>query len=179
MFYFNHQGYCNGQNHVQAVFESLTAWRCERGAEVVIGGNIQFKDFVVLDNEKAGIEIIEAEGGYGIGGPGVYGGLVIGHSEITANDTDYCTALGISGPSKWSSTVNTTEFYNFDRPGCYALGACSQCPSLTAPFAVLVENLLFTNTTNKVKFRWVHGGSFVDRDGSLTGKADQTGKLNF
>ena len=167
-------GYCNGQNHVQAVFERLTAWRCERGAEVVIGGNIQFKDFIMLDNEKAGMEMVEADGGYGIDGPGAYGGIVVGHSEITANEPGFCTSQGIVGPNKWSCTVNATQFYNFDRPGCYALGTCSQCAFLVAPFAVLVENLSFTNSTNKVTWKWPHGGSFVDRDGTLTGTPDQT-----
>ena len=71
-------GYCNGHNHVQAVFERLTAWRCERGAEVVIGGSIQFRDFIMLDNEKAGMEVVESDGGYGIDGPGVYDGIVVG-----------------------------------------------------------------------------------------------------
>ena len=36
-------GYCNGQNMVPAVYERLTAWKCERGAELVFGGPIQFK----------------------------------------------------------------------------------------------------------------------------------------
>ena len=128
-------------------------WRCERGAEVVFSGPVQFKDFAMLDNEKAGMEFVEVDGAYGEGGPGSFGGIVVGHSEISADDEDpdYCTHEGFIGPKLWISTVNGTEFYNFDRPTCYALGTCSQCTALTTPFAVLVENVSFTNSSNKVK----------------------------
>ena len=169
-------GYCNGQNTVPAVYERLTAWRCERGAEVVFSGPVQFKDFIMLDNEKAGMEFVEVDGGYGEDGPGSFGGIVVGHSEISADDPNpnYCTHEGFIGPKLWTSTVNGTEFYNFDRPSCYALGTCSQCTVLTAPFAVLVADVTFDNSPNKVTWKWEHGGSFIDLDGTLTGTPHQT-----
>lgn len=54
-----------------ARWENFTAWRCERGAEVGTGGALQFHNFVVLDNEKAGLEMIQVKGGFGVDdGPG-------------------------------------------------------------------------------------------------------------
>ena len=39
-----------------AIFERLLAWNCEKGAEAVSFGALQFKDFVLVNNEKAGFE---------------------------------------------------------------------------------------------------------------------------
>lgn len=62
-----------------ARWENFTAWRCERGAEVGTGGALQFHNFVVLDNEKAGLEMIQVKGGFGMDdGPGKCAGLVVG-----------------------------------------------------------------------------------------------------
>ena len=165
-------GYCDGSSFVPAKYENFLAWRCERGAEVVFGGPLQFHDFKMLDNEKAGMEFVEVDGGYGENGPGTFNGIVVGHSEITADEAEACTHEGIIGPKLWYLTVNGTEFYNFDKPNCYALGTCSQCTTLTAAFPVQVENLKFVDSPNKVVWKWVHGGSFVDMDGSLTGTPD-------
>ena len=75
-------GYCNGVNDVPAVFERLKVWRTERGAEVVFSGPVQFKDFIMLDNEKAGLEFVEVDGGYGTDGPGSFGGIVVGEGVL-------------------------------------------------------------------------------------------------
>ena len=40
--------------NIPAVFESLTAWHCEKGAEYVNGGDLQFDGFVMVNNEHAG-----------------------------------------------------------------------------------------------------------------------------
>ena len=39
-----------------AVFQTLTAWNCEKGAEAVNSGALQFRNFVLVNNEKAGYE---------------------------------------------------------------------------------------------------------------------------
>lgn len=39
-----------------AVFRGLTAWNCDKGAEGVNTGSVQFHDFVLVNNEKAGYE---------------------------------------------------------------------------------------------------------------------------
>lgn len=148
-------GYCDGVNDVTAVYERLTTWRCERGAEVVFSGPIQLKDFIAMDNEKAGLEFVEVSGDYGASGPGAFGGIVVGHSDISADDEDpeYCTEQGVIGPKLFAATINGTAFYNFDRPGCYAMGTCAQCTVDTSSFSILVEDVSFTNSPNKVHIK--------------------------
>lgn len=52
-------------HHQVAKWHSLTVWHCDRGAEVVFGGQLQFHDFVALDNQRAGMEMVKVSGGYG------------------------------------------------------------------------------------------------------------------
>lgn len=52
-------------HHQVAKWYSLTVWRCDRGAEVVFGGQLQFHDFISLDNQHAGMEMVKVSGGYG------------------------------------------------------------------------------------------------------------------
>ena len=40
--------------NIPAAFESLTAWHCEKGAEYVNGGILQFDGSVMVNNEHAG-----------------------------------------------------------------------------------------------------------------------------
>ena len=146
-------GYCDGVNMVPAVYERLKVWRCERGAELVFGGPVQFKDFVLLDNEKAGHDFVEVDGIYGDPSlyTGAFGGIVVGHSDLTPpEESEGCTHFGFNAPKLWGSTINSTSFYNFDRPSCSAIGVCSQCTILTASFPVYATNLTFTNSDNKV-----------------------------
>jgi hypothetical protein len=39
-----------------AVFDGLTSWNNEKGAESVGGGAIQFKNFFLVNNQVAGLE---------------------------------------------------------------------------------------------------------------------------
>ena len=140
-----------------AKYYDFTAWRCERGAELVFGGPIQFHNFRLLDNEKSGAEFIEVYGGGGENGTGVFGGLVVGHSEISADDEDehYCTKNGIKGPGMFESSVQGVDFFNFDKTGdggCYALGVCGRCVPRAASFPVFSKELSFTNSPNKVNY---------------------------
>lgn len=54
-----------------AVWNDFTVWRCDRGAEIVLGGALQFHNFVALDNGHAGLEMVKVKGGFGMdNGPG-------------------------------------------------------------------------------------------------------------
>ena len=112
------------------------------------------KDFVILDNEKAGLDFVEVDGIYGDDSrqSGAFGGLIVGHSDVTpAEENETCTQKGFFGPKLWGSTINGTSFYNFDRPSCFAIGGCSQCTALTASFPIVATNLTFENSPNKVR----------------------------
>ena len=106
----------------------------------------------MLDNEKAGVDFVEVDGIYGDDSrqSGAFGGLIIGHSDIT-EDNETCTHEGFNGPKLWGSTINGTSFYNFDRPSCFAIATCSQCTALTASFPIVSTNLTFENSPNKVR----------------------------
>ncbi|XP_037775601.1 fibrocystin-L-like [Penaeus monodon] len=81
--YFPKDNGCRGRN-VLARWDGLTTWRNERGAEIVFGGQLQFHNFVALDNEFSGIEMVQMEGGFGMdNGPGVFNSVIIGHSALT------------------------------------------------------------------------------------------------
>ena len=42
--------------NIPAVFETLTAWHCEKGAEFVNAGDVQFEGFFVVNNQHAGLK---------------------------------------------------------------------------------------------------------------------------
>lgn len=50
-----------------AKWEYFTSWHCERGAEIVFGTNLQFHNFVALNNERAGLEMVKMKGGNRVG----------------------------------------------------------------------------------------------------------------
>ena len=173
-------GYCNWNNEVTATFEDFTAWRCERGAEIVFGGKIKFDNFKCLDNEKAGVDFVEVRGpiGQSADGPAVNNSVIVAHSNITAEhitdgEEENCTHVGVFAPKLYGITVSNTEFYNFDQThiNCAAMSLCSQCKPNTAGFPTYTENLKFENSPNKISFRWAHGGVFKDMDGTLMGTA--------
>ena len=61
-----------GGNHLVAQWDDFTVWHCERGAEVVFGGALQFHNMVALDNEKSGFEMVKVSGDFGDDGPGMF-----------------------------------------------------------------------------------------------------------
>ena len=127
---------------VTAKLMDFTAWNCERGAEIVFGGQIQFVNFTMLDNEKSGLDFVEVKGPLGDcnEGPGAVDSLVVGHSAITADlSDDLCTHAGYFGPKLYGATLCNTHFANFDREGCAALSMCSQCKAFTG----LATNSIF------------------------------------
>ena len=112
---------------------------------------------ILLDNEKAGADFVEVDGIYGDHSlqTGSFGGLIIGHSDVTPPEEDtYCTHEGFNGPKLWASTINGTSFYNFDRPGCWAIAGCSQCTGLTSSMPIHTTNLTFVDSPNKVS-TWI------------------------
>lgn len=50
-----------------AKFEDFTAWHCERGSETVLGTNIQYINFIALNNQRSGMEMVQMSGGNRVG----------------------------------------------------------------------------------------------------------------
>ncbi|XP_006825958.1 fibrocystin-L-like [Saccoglossus kowalevskii] len=163
-------GTCSSNIPTASHFYDLTSWNNERGAEVVESGPVQLHEFVVFNNDKAGIEMVDLSGGY-VDGPMVKDSVVIGHSSII-NASASCTIAGIKTPKSAFLTVDGVKFINFDEDRCAALRACAHCKNRQGGWKTKFQNLEFFNSPNKVGFQWEHEAVYVDLDGSLTGSAN-------
>ncbi|XP_068250285.1 fibrocystin-L-like [Palaemon carinicauda] len=169
--YFPKTGTCRG-NDLVAQWHDFTVWRCDRGAEVVFGGALQFHGFVTLDNEHAGMEMVKMVGNFGEDdGPGIFNSLVIGHSALSPGGCGDETS-GIIAPKMKIFSIADTKFVNFDTGMCSALSGCSQCKFRQGGFSMQTKGLTFENSPNKMRFLWEHETIWIDADGSLTGQPE-------
>ncbi|KAK3879633.1 hypothetical protein Pcinc_015818 [Petrolisthes cinctipes] len=171
--YFPRKRTCSGPDLV-AQWHGLTVWRCDRGAEIVFGGQLQFHDFVALDNLHAGLEMVKVSGNYGVDdGPGIFNSLVVGWSALTPEGCTDQTS-GIVAPKQSIFSIANTTFVNYNTGMCTALSGCSQCKPRQGGFTVQVTGLTFDNSPNKLKFQWEYETVWIDTDGSLTGTPENT-----
>ncbi|XP_040210574.1 fibrocystin-L-like [Rana temporaria] len=172
------EGSCSSSTPSPAVFKSLTTWNCQKGAEWVNGGALQFHNFTMVNNEDSGIETKRVLPSY-VGGWGeTYGAvlknaIIVGHLDELGLGSSFCTARGITLPFDEGLTVSSVKFMNFDRPNCAAIavtsiaGVCiDRCGGWNARF----NGIQYFNVPNKAGFRWEHEVVLTDMDGTLTGK---------
>ena len=155
-----------------------------RGAEVDVGGAVQFVENVVLDNDLAGIEVIVADSDNSPwGGAMVKDSLVVGHSElrryntIRHSDQKVCTSAGVQLPASAKLTVSNVTFVNFDSsPGCTVFRACAHCMAFgkKGGWVSRFEKLTFINSPRIANFDLNHQAIYEDLDGTLTGHAGGT-----
>ncbi|KAM4540003.1 PKHD1 like 1, tandem duplicate 1 [Odontesthes bonariensis] len=170
-------GGCRSRQPEPAVFRSLIAWNCEKGAEWVNVGAVQFNGFVMVNNEKAGVEAKRifqwAVSGFGEdGGATVSNSTIVGHVDELGLGSEYCTRRGVIAPFDDGMSVLDTTFINFDRSDCTAVGVTAidgTCVDRCGGWAVRFSGIRFLNAPNKAGFRWEHEVQLVDADGSLTG----------
>ncbi|XP_036949440.1 PKHD1 like 1, tandem duplicate 1 isoform X2 [Acanthopagrus latus] len=170
-------GGCRSKTPEPAVFRGLTTWNCEKGAEWVNVGAVQFHDFLMVNNEKAGIEakrILQwAVSGFGEdGGATMSNSTMVGHVDELGLGDNYCSHRGIIAPLDDGLSVLNTKFINFDRSSCAAIGVAridGTCIDRCGGWAVMFSGAQYFNTPNKAGFRWEHEVQLVDLDGSLTG----------
>lgn len=179
------RGYCWSTTPQPAVFRKLTAWNNQKGAEWVNVGAVQFSDFLVVNNELAGVEskrIIQSYvSGWGLtGGAALVNSTLVGHVDELGLGSSYCTARGVVLPLDDGMSVLNTKFVNFDRPSCAAIGVAEivgTCNSFCGGWSAKFSGIQFYQTPNKAAFRWEHEVVLIDTDGSLTGihqKRDNT-----
>ncbi|XP_022282369.2 fibrocystin-L isoform X3 [Canis lupus familiaris] len=175
-------GSCTSTVPVPAIFSSLTTWNCEKGAEWVNGGALQFHNFVMVNNFEAGIETKRILAPY-VGGWGETNGAVIknakivGHLDELGMGSVFCTRKGLVLPFSEGLTVSSVHFMNFDRPNCVALGVTSitgVCNERCGGWSAKFVDIQYFHTPNKAGFRWEHEVVLVDVDGSLTGHRGHT-----
>ncbi|MED6281140.1 Fibrocystin-L, partial [Characodon lateralis] len=170
-------GGCTSGTPKPAVFQSLTTWNCEKGAEWVNVGAVQFNRFIMVNNEKAGIEAKRifrwAVSGFGEDrGATVSNSTIVGHMDELGLGSNYCTRRGIITPFDDGMSVLDTQFVNFDRSNCTAIGVTSidgTCTDRCGGWAVRFSGIQYRNSPNKAGFRWEHEVQLLDTDGSLTG----------
>ncbi|KAM6958720.1 PKHD1 like 1, tandem duplicate 1 [Aplochiton taeniatus] len=174
------KGRCHATAPEPAVFRTLTAWNCEKGAEWVNVGAVQFHGFLMVNNEKAGVEakrVVQwAVAGFGQeGGATVANSTVVGHVDALGLGAGHCTAKGVVLPFDDGMSVLDTRFVSFDRDSCVALGVTTidgTCVDGCGGWSARFSGVQFVDAPNKAGFRWEHEVQLVDSDGSLTGKVD-------
>ncbi|XP_056378576.1 fibrocystin-L-like isoform X2 [Hyla sarda] len=169
---------CSASTPSPAIFKSLTTWNCQKGAEWVNGGAIQFHNFSMINNEDSGIETKRVVSGY-VGGWGeTYGAvlksaIIVGHLDELGLGPNFCTAQGITLPFDEGLTVSSVKFMNFDRPNCAAIAVTSiagLCTDRCGGWSAKFNGIQYFNSPNKAGFRWEHEVVLIDTDGTLTGK---------
>ncbi|XP_059501744.1 PKHD1 like 1, tandem duplicate 1 isoform X2 [Stegostoma tigrinum] len=170
-------GQCNSLISEPARFDSLIAWNCEKGAEWVNGGAVQFHNFVMVNNEKAGIDTKKImrsfvnEWGETMGAV-IKNTTIVGHTDGLRFNSTNCTSKGIALPLYEGLTVLSVKFVNFDRPTCTALGLSElkELKSLLVQgWNVRFSGIKYFNTTHKGAFSSESDVVLHDLDGSLTG----------
>ncbi len=156
----------------------LTAWNNEKGAETVGTGAVQFHDFLLVNNDKAGLEMktmLSAKPFNEERGP-MFKDVVIAASPAEAGILDPTpTRRGIIMPMSSGLLVDNAIFINFNETKLATFGVAAVqgfIGSDTGGFTYAVKNLNFVNSPNKVFYRWQHEAIFHDLDGSLSGTVD-------
>ncbi|CAO2602354.1 Pkhd1l1 [Lemmus lemmus] len=175
-------GSCTSTVPVPAIFNSLTVWNCQKGAEWVNGGALQFHNFLTVNNYEAGIETKRILAPY-VGGWGETNGAVIknakivGHLDELGMGSTFCTSKGLVLPFSQGLTVSSVRFMNFDRRDCVALGITTitgVCNDRCGGWSTKFVDIQYFHTPNKAGFRWEHEAVLIDLDGSLTGHRGHT-----
>ncbi|XP_043073568.1 PKHD1 like 1, tandem duplicate 1 [Puntigrus tetrazona] len=170
-------GSCSSTTPAPAVFRRFTSWNNEKGAEWVNVGAVQFSEFLMVNNEKAGVEskriIQQYVSGWGLdGGAAVVNSTMVGHVDELGLGSSYCTARGVVLPLDDGMSVINTKFVNFDRPSCAAVGVAEivgTCIFRCGGWSARFSGIQYYQSPNKAWFRWEHEVALVDTDGSLTG----------
>ncbi|XP_069076730.1 fibrocystin-L-like isoform X2 [Pleurodeles waltl] len=177
--YFPTQGgTCYSSTPKPAVFDSLTTWNCQKGAEWTNGGALHFRNFLMVNNENAGIEtkkiLLDYVGGWGeTNGAVIKNAIIVGYLDELGLGSSFCSSRGLILPFDEGLTVSSTKFINFDR-SCAAIGVTSAagvCTDRCGGWSAKFDGIQFVNTSNKAGFRWEHEIVLIDVDGSLTGAA--------
>uniref|UniRef100_H2YQB4 Polycystic kidney and hepatic disease 1 (autosomal recessive)-like 1 n=1 Tax=Ciona savignyi TaxID=51511 RepID=H2YQB4_CIOSA len=165
-------GSCDSNVPSPAKFKNLTAWNCEKGAEGVNIGAIQFHNFILVNNLVTAVDLKTISGTiWGEKrGAMIKDATIVGHSSISAESMQ--TSVGIMLPLSSKLYINGVQFFNFDRNGAAAMAFASiegTCSSMCGGFHYMTSGLSFKHVTRKVKFGREHEGVIFDRDGTLTG----------
>ncbi|XP_053349466.1 PKHD1 like 1, tandem duplicate 1 [Clarias gariepinus] len=176
-FFPTRDGTCSSTIPQPAVFRKFTSWNNQKGAEWVNVGAVQFNDFLMVNNEVAGVEtkriIQQYVSGWGVDkGAGILNSTIVGHVDELGLGENYCTSHGIVLPLDDGMSVVNTTFINFDRPSCAVIGVTTiqgTSGNFSGGWTVKFSGINYYQSPNKATFRWEHEIVLMDLDGSLTG----------
>ena len=169
-------GGCNSNVPEPAKFYNLTAWNCEKGAEWVDGGALQFREFFLVQNQVAGMDlklVSHAE-------LWTENGAMVADSVIAAKAVDQSaldeeqTKTGILCPFGHGLTIDNTIFIGFDTDPKAVFGVTKidgKTSIFNGGFTYYINGATFINSPNKARYQWEHEAVYFDVDGSLTGNA--------
>ena len=154
-----------------AKFHNFQAYSCKRGAEGVFVTSVQWHDFIVADNSKAGLSFMETKlEKFGPEGLLIKDSVIVGNTNqgFTCNDE----TVGLETPWKQGAfTVDGLEFHNFEGQ-CIAINPCYRAYKNDCSNMGQFSRIQWHNCPNKVTFAWENEYDFHDLDGSFS----QTGK---
>ncbi|XP_060573258.1 fibrocystin-L-like isoform X2 [Ruditapes philippinarum] len=174
--YFPQKDSCIASDAEPAVFDGLYAWNCDKGAEAVNSGALQFKNFILVQNKLAGYEgkIVLNAPLYTDEAPMIEDSLIVGLTTVIPHVEQGCTRGGLIFPYGAGFKAKNVRFVNFASNNCATLRMTridGTCSDLCGGYTYHTEGIKFVNAPNKAVFAWDWEGVFTDLDGSLTGKA--------
>ncbi|XP_073714530.1 fibrocystin-L [Misgurnus anguillicaudatus] len=162
------------------VFRHLISWNNKKGAEWGNVGAVQFSEFLMVNNEKAGVETKRIKwdyvSGWGLeGGAAVVNSTIVGHVDELGLGNYYCTTHGVVLPLDDGLSVINTKFVNFNRSTCAAVGVAEiigTCTFRCGGWSARFSGIQYYQSPNKASFRWENEVALVDTDGCMTGKVN-------
>ena len=159
-----------------AVFDTLIAWNNLRGAEWVKCGPLQFVNFIVANNDLAGIDMLfntDNAPKYSTEGSMVKDAVISAHHQH--QDHPPATRAGLVLPFDQGFIADGIDFINFDGEEGRD-SACIDTTKITCVCSVLCAgynykfyNINYVNCNHKAYMQWEHQLELEDMDGSLTG----------
>ena len=180
--FFPLQDSCGNSAVEPAVFQTLTAWNNEKGAEAVNSGALQFDGFVLVQNKLAGYEgkkVLDVPL-YTDDSPMISNSLIVGTTSVAPDGTQGCTKGGIILPYGSGFIVKNVRFVNFADSSCATFRFTridGTCGLYCGGYNYHVEGVSFDNAPNKAVYAWDWEGILIDKDGSLTGKSENDWKV--
>lgn len=173
---------CSGDFAV-ARMERLLSWRNElNGVTATAIASVQFHDFVVVDNLKAGFlfrQIAFEE----------WGGALISNSMGVAYSDPSEIPASLAGRGVWlpmthGLTIVNTTWVNYDRPGHGVFEGCAVCGTGGSPMLkqggadTHIEEVRFVDSPHRTKFRWKYEMILTNTDGTLSAGSSAEASLS-
>ena len=162
-------GTCESTTPAISLFSDFLSWHNMRGAESTETGAIHWRNFNMISNQLAGMEVTvpsiwhtaDTDGGL------VYDSYVA--SRIPGIEENFCCVTGIKTGHNLGSTFRNITFAYFDKSSCSAIAGCSHCRSRQGGWEVRWSGVEFIQSPSKLAFLWEHETVHADLDGSITG----------